>query len=119
MLNASKVLELAQSGDTATIVAMAKKEIIEAAAKASGGNTLLKRTRAAAKYIDKCDECRRGAWIDDKGDQLFTNGYTALTLQLMACQKHQQGHVLIFASVSQILTTILQWKSTRQMLPQN
>ena len=80
MLNASKVLELAQSGDTATIVAMAKKEIIEATAKASGGNTLLKRTRAAAKYIDKCDECRRGAWIDDKGDQLFTNGYTAFFL---------------------------------------
>jgi len=80
LLNASKVLELAQSGDTATIVAMAEKEIIEAAAKASGGNTLLKRTRAAAKYIDKCDECRRGAWIDDKGDQLFTNGYTAFFL---------------------------------------
>ena len=79
MLNASKVLELAQSGDTATIVAMAEKEIIEAAAKATGGNTLLKRTRAAAKYIGKCDEFRLGAWID-KGEQLFTNGYTAFFL---------------------------------------
>jgi hypothetical protein len=79
MLNATKVLELAQSGDTLTIIAMAEKEIIEAAAKVSGGSTLLKRTRAAAKYIEKCDEFRRGAWVDDK-EQLFTNGYTGFFL---------------------------------------
>lgn len=79
MLNASKVLELAQTGDTLTIIAMAEKEIIEAAAKVTGGNTLLKRTRAAAKYIDKCHDCRRGAWAD-KDSQLFTNGYTAFIL---------------------------------------
>lgn len=79
MLNASKVLELAQSGDTATIITMAEKEIVEAAAKVNGGSTLLKRTRAAAKYIDKCDEFRRGAWADN-GEQLFTNGYTAFFL---------------------------------------
>ena len=79
MLNASKVLELAQSGDTAAIITMAEKEIVEAAAKVNGGSTLLKRTRAAAKYIDKCDEFRRGAWADN-GEQLFTNGYTAFFL---------------------------------------
>ena len=79
MLNASKVLELAQIGDTATIIAMAEKEIIEAAAKATGGSTLLKRTRAAAKYISKCDESRRGTWMDGD-EQLFTNGYTAFFL---------------------------------------
>lgn len=79
MLNASKVLELAQIGNTAAIITMAEKEIIEAAAKVTGGNTLLKRTRAAAKYIEKCDEHRRGAWLDD-GEQVFTNGYTAFFL---------------------------------------
>ena len=79
MLNASKVLELAQSGDTAAIITMAEKEIVEAAAKVNGGSTLLKRTRAAAKYINKCDERRRGAWVDND-EQLFTNGYTAFFL---------------------------------------
>lgn len=78
MLNASKVLELAENGDTLTIIAMAEKEIREAAAKATGGSALLKRTRAAVKYIDKCDEYRRGAWIDNN-QQLFTNGYTAFS----------------------------------------
>lgn len=79
MLNASKVLELAQSGDTLAIIALAEKEITEAAAKVSGGSSLLKRTRAAAKYIDKCEEHRRGAWLDN-GEQIFTNGYTGFFL---------------------------------------
>jgi hypothetical protein len=126
MLNALKVLELAQIGDTLTIIAIAKKEITEAAAKVTGGNTLLKRTRAAAKYIDKCDEQRRGAWVDSN-DQLFTNGYTGFflksaidglqeapltaQLELRKCIPDTDKYITIEVNPADVATKLKIWKA--------
>ena len=84
MLNAEKILELAEANDFESIAELAKKAIIEASAKAAGGTTLLNRTRAALKYLkDNAKEGRHvwaGTTWTEEGKQCFVNNCTAFAL---------------------------------------
>jgi hypothetical protein len=84
MLNAETILKLASEGDSAQIAVLAEAEIRDKAAKAKGGNSLVKRIHAATKYLN--DEAKKGCkvwsgctWMED-GKQCFVNGYTAFAL---------------------------------------
>lgn len=62
------------------LITACQKEIHESAAKAKGGNSLLKRTRAAVKYLNNIDQRHlKGVWIDNDF-QCLSNNYTGFIL---------------------------------------
>jgi hypothetical protein len=132
MLNAEKILELAEEKDFESIADLARKAIIEASAKAAGGTTLLNRTRAALKYLKDNGKsgCRTWAgrtWTEE-GKQCFVNGYTAFALvkpleglpvyteadhmNVLPCFPSDDSHYVTAAvNIADVTATLKIWKA--------
>ena len=84
MLNAEKILELANVHDDYSIMEAAKAEIRDATARKKGGTTLKRRVQSAAKYLKEAGNKNSKEWSGctwvENGKQAFVNGYSAFLL---------------------------------------